>query len=161
MSNQQQPAQVQEFSPASVRQIEQHHELYRRDPAQAHLWDPIVIGVPGGPVPCLLLHFVGRKSGHKLDAILQYYERDGQVAIVASKGGMPNDPVWYLNLLANPQCEVQIGLQRYPARARTVTGEERARWWTQITREQPIQLEYQTRTSRCIPVVVLEKLGIE
>ncbi len=159
MSNQVQVEQAQEFSAASRRQIALHHELYRRDPAQAHFWDPIVIGVPGGPVACLLLHFLGRKSGHRLDAILQYYALDDQLAIVASKGGMANHPVWYLNLLANPECEVQIGLQRFQARARTVTGDERARWWSSITREQPIQLDYQRRTTRCIPVVVLERAG--
>jgi deazaflavin-dependent oxidoreductase (nitroreductase family) len=150
-------AEIEEFSEASRQQIAAHHELYLRDPEQAHLWDPIVIGVPGGPVPCLLLHHLGRKSGRRLNSILQYYRHSDQIAIVASKGGMPQHPVWYLNLLAHPACEVQIGKARWAATARTMTGEERAEWWARITREQPIQLEYQARTRREIPILLLDR----
>ncbi len=138
------------------REIAAHHEQYRQDPEAAHWWDPGVIGVPGGPVPCLLLFHRGRKSGRSRNSVLQYYERDGQYAVVASKGGLPNHPVWYLNLLAQPRCEVWIGAHRSEATARTATGEERARWWSHVTAEQPVQLEYQTRTEREIPVVIVE-----
>lgn len=143
--------------PEAVRRaIAEHHEQYQRDPEAAHLWDPGVIGVPGGPVPCLLLHHVGRKSGRTLNSILQYYRRGDEVVIVASKGGLPQHPVWYLNLLAQPDCEVQIGRFRTRARARTLSGAEREAWWSRIVAEQPVQLEYQARTTREIPVVVLE-----
>lgn len=143
--------------PEAVRRaIALHHEQYARDPEAAHLWDPGVIGVPGGPVPCLLLHHVGRKSGRSLNSILQYYRHGDEVVIVASKGGLPQHPVWYLNLEAQPECEVQIGRFRTRARARTLTGAEREAWWTRIVAEQPVQREYQARTTREIPVVVLE-----
>ncbi|MGE3847937.1 MAG: nitroreductase/quinone reductase family protein [Gammaproteobacteria bacterium] len=143
--------------PEAVRRaIAEHHEQYQRDPEAAHLWDPGVIGVPGGPVPCLLLHHVGRKSGRPLASILQYYRRGDEVVIVASKGGLPQHPVWYLNLQAQPECEVQIGRFHTRARARTLTGAERAAWWTRIVAEQPVQRDYQARTTREIPVVVLE-----
>lgn len=135
--------------------IAEHHAQYLSDPDGAHYWDPAVIGVPGGPVPCLLLFHTGRKSGRRLNSILQYYRMDGEVAIVASKGGVATHPSWYLNLLARPACEVWIGSFRSPATARTVSGTERARWWQHITAEQPVQLEYQARTSREIPVLVL------
>lgn len=143
--------------PAAVRRaIAEHHEQYQRDPEAAHMWDPGVIGVPGGPVPCLLLHHVGRKSGRVLASILQYYRHGDEVVIVASKGGLPQHPVWYLNLQAQPECEVQIGRFRAKARARTLSGAERAAWWARIVDEQPVQREYQARTTREIPVVVLE-----
>lgn len=138
------------------REIAAHHVLYLRDPAAAHRWDPAVIGVPGGPVPCLLLFHFGRRSGRRLNSVLQYYVRDGDVAIVASKGGLPRHPAWYLNLVAEPKCEVWIGEHRTRAVALTVGGDARAAWWAHVTREQPVQLDYQARTSREIPIVVLD-----
>jgi deazaflavin-dependent oxidoreductase (nitroreductase family) len=81
---------------------------------------------------------------------------DGQIAIVASRGGTIDHPSWYLNLLAQPLCTVQIANASSPAVIRTVQGDERARWWSSITKEQPIQLTYQSRTERVIPVVVLD-----
>lgn len=142
--------------PPEVRQhIADHHAQYRSDPAAAHYWDPGVIGVPGGPVPCLLLFHTGRRSGRRRSSILQYYRLDGDIAIVASKGGVPQHPAWYRNLVAEPACDVWIGEFRTSARARTVTGAERERWWAHITHEQPVQLDYQARTEREIPVLVL------
>ena len=142
--------------PAAVRrEIAAHHKLYASDPEAAHRWDPGVIGVPGGPVPCLLLHHVGRKSGRALNSILQYYRHEDEILIVGSKGGLPQHPVWYLNLLAQSTCEVQIGSFRAPAVARTLSGAERATWWRRVTEEQPVQLEYQARTAREIPLIVL------
>jgi deazaflavin-dependent oxidoreductase (nitroreductase family) len=138
------------------RELQAHLDQYLRDPEKAHLWDPVVIGVPGGPVKTLLLTCVGRKSGRTLHTVLQYYKLDGQVAIVASRGGTIDHPSWYLNLLAHPGCTVQIAKASSPATTRTVHGEERARWWASITKEQPIQLIYQTRTERVIPVVVFD-----
>jgi deazaflavin-dependent oxidoreductase (nitroreductase family) len=138
------------------RELQAHLDQYLRDPEKAHLWDPVVIGVPGGPVKTLLLTCVGRKSGRVLHTVLQYYKMDGQIAIVASRGGTIDHPSWYLNLLAQPLCTVQIANASSPAVIRTVQGDERARWWSSITKEQPIQLTYQSRTERVIPVVVLD-----
>ncbi|MGC1783348.1 MAG: nitroreductase/quinone reductase family protein [Acidobacteriaceae bacterium] len=138
------------------RELQAHLDQYLRDPEKAHLWDPVIIGVPGGPVKTLLLTCVGRKSGRTLHTVLQYYKLDGKIAIVASRGGTTDHPSWYQNLLAQPRCTVQIAKASSPATPRTVHGEERARWWASITKEQPIQLIYQARTERVIPVVVLD-----
>jgi len=147
---------MDEFPESARKTIAEHHALYLRDPEAAHLWDPIVISVLGGPVACLLLFHTGRKSGRCLHSVLQFYEWDGEIAIVASKGGVARNPVWYSNLVAYPSCEIWIGNFRTPAVARTGTGDERSRWWDRITHEQPVQLEYQARTTREIPVVELE-----
>ena len=132
-----------------------HLAFYLRDPAGAHLWDPVVIGVPGGPVKTLLIAYTGRKTGRPLHVVLQYYELGGEIAIVASKGGTVENPAWYASLLDNPDCRVQIGRFRSHARIRTVEGAQRALWWDSICREQPIQKQYQSRTSRLIPIAVL------
>jgi deazaflavin-dependent oxidoreductase (nitroreductase family) len=133
-----------------------HLELYKIDPVKAHIWDPIVIGVPWGPCKNLMLTHIGNKSGKLLQAVLQYYELDGNVAVVASRGGTVGHPAWYLNLVANPNCLVQIAGFSSSAKARTATAAERARWWPLICAEQPEQAKYEKRTSRQIPVVVLE-----
>ena len=134
-----------------------HLELYRKDPEAAHYWDPIEIGVPGGPVKTLMLTYTGRKSGKTLQTALQYFELDGKIAIVASRGGTEDHPLWYLNLLAQPRCEIQVGKNAWRAHARVVEGAERETWWnTVILVDQPIQAVYQDRTSRLIPVVVMD-----
>jgi deazaflavin-dependent oxidoreductase (nitroreductase family) len=146
--------------PESVKQaLADHCEQYKRDPEGAHMWDPIVIGIPGGPVKNLLLTYTGRKSGRELECVLQYYERDGQVAVVGSRGGTEEHPVWYLNLLAHPRCEVQIARRRFSAVARTLDDAEHDRWWPTIVAEQPQQGIYQSRTTRRIPIVVLEPVA--
>ena len=133
-----------------------HTQLYRTDPEAAHYWDPIVVGVPGGPVATLLLTYTGRKSGKSLSTALQYYRFEGKVAVVGSRGGTIDHPMWYLNLLADPNCHVQIVRDGFDAVARTATGDERRRWWQHVVETQPIQAEYQGRTSREIPVVILD-----
>jgi deazaflavin-dependent oxidoreductase (nitroreductase family) len=142
-----------------ARQLAAHVEEYKKDPVAAHYWDPICIGVPGGPVACLLLTHTGRKSGKPLDSVLQYYRRGKDIAIVGSRGGTVEHPHWYLNLVAHPECTVQIANEGFRARARTVTGPERGPWWEFIVTEQPVQREYQTRTSREIPVIVLDPIA--
>jgi deazaflavin-dependent oxidoreductase (nitroreductase family) len=76
--------------------------------------------------------------------------------VIASKGGMPNHPLWYLNLEAEPQCEVQVGAKHLKARARVAEGEERERLWKQLAEVYPPYLDYQKATERRIPVVVLD-----
>lgn len=144
------------FPPEVLQAFADHEAQYLTDPEAAHMWDPIVIGVPGGPVPCLLLLHKGRKSGQQLKSVLQYYEREGKIAIVASKGGAPHHPAWYLNLQAEPHCEVRIGKHQSPALARVVTASERAFWWPQIKDEQPAQVGYEKNTKREIPILLLE-----
>jgi proline iminopeptidase len=105
----------------------------------------------------LLLTTTGRKTGEQHTTPL-IYDLDGDSAvIVASKGGAPQHPGWYRNLSKNPDVEVQIKGDRFPARARTTEGEERDRLWKQMNRMWPHYAEYQTKTEREIPVVVLER----
>jgi len=136
--------------------LAEHRDLYRRDPEAAHFWDPIVIGVEGGPVKTLLLTYTGRKTGRSLDTALQYFELDGALAIVASRGGTIDHPEWFKNLEHQPRCRVQVGRFGSAARARVADQEERARWWPLIVKEQPVQAVYASRTSREIPVVILD-----
>jgi len=77
--------------------------------------------------------------------------------LVASQGGAPKHPNWYLNLTDNPEVEVQVGAEKFKARARTATDEEKPRLWEQMTKIWPAYNDYQTKTSRPIPVVILER----
>jgi deazaflavin-dependent oxidoreductase (nitroreductase family) len=110
-------------------------------------------------VPSLLLTTTGRKSGEKFIFPLFYGEDGGKYFVVASKGGAPEHPGWYRNMLANPEVEVQVGTHKLKAHARTVTGEERARLWQKSLKFWPPYADYQQKTEREIPVVVLEPVG--
>jgi deazaflavin-dependent oxidoreductase (nitroreductase family) len=111
--------------------------------------------IPGGP-PMLLLDHVGAKSGKKRTLPL-VYGRDGQnLILVASKGGNPKNPAWYHNLRANPDVEVQVGSDKVPVRAREATNEERDRLWRLMVGVYGGYEEYRKRTSRKIPLIVLE-----
>ena len=105
----------------------------------------------------LLLTTTGRKSGQSRTTPLIYGRHDGDVMVVASKGGSPEPPDWYRNLQDNPNVNVQIKGDRFRARARTATPEEKTEMWQVMTREWPAYDEYQTKTDREIPVVVLER----
>jgi proline iminopeptidase len=105
----------------------------------------------------LLLTTTGRKSGKQTTTPL-IYGLDGQnPVIVASKGGAPEHPGWYKNLVANPAAEVQIKGDVFPVRARDAEGEERERLWKLMNEEWPHYAEYQEKTDREIPVVVLDR----
>ena len=114
---------------------------------------------PGRPeitVPSLLLTTTGRKSGERFVFPL-FYGRDGDsYIVVASKGGAPQHPGWYRNLLANPDVDVQVGTAKLKARARTATGAERTRLWAKALEFWPPYAEYQQKTEREIPVVLLD-----
>src|SRR5262245_65167013 len=97
--------------------IRAHIELYRTNPERAHWWDSTPGGGPG-VLPTLLLTTTGRKTGQPRDLPLIYGESDGSYVVVASKGGAPTHPVWFLNLEANPECELQVGARHLRARAR-------------------------------------------
>ena len=110
-------------------------------------------------VPTLLLTTHGRRSGEARTLPL-IYGRDGdRLLVVASQGGAPKHPGWYLNLVADPEVEVQVKADRFPARARPATAEERPRLWQTMTSIWPDYDKYQTRTDRQIPVVVIERTG--
>jgi deazaflavin-dependent oxidoreductase (nitroreductase family) len=146
----------EDLTDAVKQQLEAHLQQYLKDPEAAHMWDPIVIGVPGGPVPCLLITMTGRKTGRTLHAVLQYYMVGDEVVIVASRGGTEEHPTWYLNLLAQPEVTMHIGKTKTAVTARTIALKDRAPYWDAVTKEQPVQLEYQARTSRIIPLIILE-----
>ena len=107
----------------------------------------------------LLLTTTGRRSGEERVHPLIYGRHGDDYLVVASKGGSPTHPAWYLNLDANPDVEVQVKGERFRARARTATAEEKRELWPIMTREWPAYDEYQRRTARDIPVVVLEPLA--
>jgi proline iminopeptidase len=106
----------------------------------------------------LLLTTTGRKTGKETTAPL-IFDLDGDnPVIVASKGGAPEHPGWYRNLVVHPEVDVQIRGERFHARARTAEGEERGRLWRLMNGMWPHYDEYQQRTNREIPVVVLERV---
>ena len=106
---------------------------------------------------CLLLTTTGRKSGQPRVAPLIYAPDDDRFIIVASKGGADEPPAWYLNMEDDPEVEVQVKSDRFRATARDAEGEERERLWARMNEEWPDYTEYQKKTDREIPVVVLER----
>jgi deazaflavin-dependent oxidoreductase (nitroreductase family) len=105
----------------------------------------------------LLLTTKGRKSGEPRTTPLIYENADDKYVIVASKGGAPEHPGWYENLSKEPQVELQVKDEVFPARARTAEGEEREQMWKLAAQQWPDYDEYQKKTDREIPVVVLER----
>jgi proline iminopeptidase len=106
----------------------------------------------------LLLTTKGRKSGQPRTTPLIYEQTDDdKYVIVASKGGAPEDPGWYENLAKDPQVELQVKDEVFPARAHTAEGEEREQMWKLAAQQWPDYDQYQTKTDREIPVVVLER----
>jgi deazaflavin-dependent oxidoreductase (nitroreductase family) len=105
----------------------------------------------------LILTTTGRKSGEPRKAPLIYGEHDGDYLVVASKGGAPEPPAWYLNLNEQPEVQVQVRDETFKARARDATPDEQPELWKIMVGEWPAYDEYQTKTDRQIPVVVLER----
>jgi proline iminopeptidase len=135
---------------------QQHLDLYlKTDGAEGHLVD---FTPAGGPVetPCLILKTVGRRSGKPSLLPLIYGEDGGAFVIVASKGGAPKHPAWFLNLEANPAVEFQVVDKKYKGVARIAKGAERARLFAMMDAIYPPYTSYQAKTDREIPVVVLE-----
>jgi deazaflavin-dependent oxidoreductase (nitroreductase family) len=107
-------------------------------------------------LPVVVVTMRGAKSGKLRKVPVMRVEHEGAYAVVASKGGAEQNPVWYRNLVANPRVEVQDGPIRREVTAREVYGEEKARWWERAVAVYPDYADYQERTSRPIPVFVLE-----
>lgn len=130
--------------------IADHLRRYREtNGADGHLWRG---------VPTLLLTTKGRKSGKPLQLPLIYGQDGARYVIVASKGGAPEHPGWYQNLVAEPHVELQVAADKFRARARTAEAGERERLWKLMAKIWPAYDEYQAKTAREIPVVVLERL---
>lgn len=123
-----------------------------------HMYTTNFPNQPQRTVPSLLLVTKGRKSGNKHLFPLFYGEAGKGYFIVASKGGAPDHPGWYKNLLVHPEVELQVGTKKLKAKARTVSGAERAKLWDQAVVWWPPYVDYQKKTAREIPVVVLDPL---
>jgi deazaflavin-dependent oxidoreductase (nitroreductase family) len=122
-----------------------------------HMYKITLPGRPELTVPSLLLITKGRKSGQKFLFPLFYGRAGKGYFVVASKGGAPEHPGWYRNLLANPEVEIQVGTEKLRAKARTATGAERAKLWKEGEVFWPPYADYQVKAgSREIPVVVLD-----
>ena len=103
-----------------------------------------------------ILSHRGRKSGQTFSSPLVYLPDGNRLVVIASKGGMSKHPLWYLNLRANPDCEFEIGATKKPYRARTASPEEKRTIWPRILAMNPDFDDYQARTTRDIPVVILD-----
>jgi len=108
--------------------------------------------------PVIILTTVGAKSGMLRKTALMRVEHDGAYAIVASLGGAPKHPVWYHNVIAHPHVELQDLAEKHDYLAREVFGDEKALWWTRAVDTWPAYATYQKKTSREIPVFVLERM---
>jgi len=135
--------------------IKNHLSRYlATDGADGYLWDAS-LGGGTGLVPTLLLTTTGRKSGRELTMPLIFGRSASDYVIVASKGGAPSHPAWYLNLQANPQVRVQVKAEKFTALAHTADAAERALLWPMMVGVYAPYANYQTKTDRQIPVVVL------
>jgi deazaflavin-dependent oxidoreductase (nitroreductase family) len=112
-------------------------------------------------MPVIVLTTLGAKSGKLRKTALMRVEHDGVYAVVASRGGAPQHPQWYFNLVANPLVELQDGPDKRDYRAREVLGDEKALWWERAVAVYPPYAAYQKKTERQIPVFVLEPVGTE
>ena len=126
----------------------EHVRVYRETNGETgYLWNG---------VPTLLLTTVGRKSGEARTIPIIFTQVGSAFVIIASKGGSPTHPKWYLNILDDPKVEVQVKADRYEAVARTAQSPEREKIWAECVKTWPNYDIYQSRTERQIPVVVIE-----
>ncbi|MFV2175438.1 nitroreductase family deazaflavin-dependent oxidoreductase [Actinomadura sp. LOL_016] len=119
------------------------------DGAEGHDWQGTIT---------LLLTTTGRRTGQPRTTPLIYQPEGDAYLVVASKGGDDEPPLWYLNLQEDPEVKVQVKGDRFTARARTATPEEKPAFWKKMAATWPQYDEYQTKTDREIPVVVLERV---
>jgi len=135
--------------------------------ADANDWNGTIIeefrangGEVGGQfegAPLLLLHTTGAKSGAERVNPVMYQAVDGGFAVFASKAGAPTNPDWYYNLLAHPEATVEVGISTEPVRARVADGVEREPIWRRQMENYPGFADYERKTERTIPVVILER----
>lgn len=129
---------------------EEHVRRYRETGgAEGHDWQGSTV---------LILTTMGRKTGEQRSTPLIYQPHGDAFLVVASKGGADEPPAWYLNLEADPEVEVQVKDELFRARARTASAEEKPEMWKKMTETWPAYDEYQEKTEREIPVVVLERV---
>lgn len=128
---------------------------------EAYLADPEGRSTGAGPsgLPTLLLTCVGRKSGEKRTSPLVFLQNGKDMVVVASLAGYDQNPAWYLNLRANPQCWVQLDRRKMTAVARDASAQERAQLWPRLTELLPLWGLFQKQTERPFPIVVLSPTG--
>jgi deazaflavin-dependent oxidoreductase (nitroreductase family) len=131
-------------------------EGWVRDQTEKILENGTTDGVTILDRPVVLVTIRGAKSGKLRYTPLMRVEHDGRYGLVASKGGAPEHPNWYHNLVANPHVELQDGTVTKEYDARELSGDERQEWWERSVAAYPPYAEYQTKTDRLIPVFVLE-----
>jgi deazaflavin-dependent oxidoreductase (nitroreductase family) len=130
---------------------QEHVKRYlETDGAEGHEWQGTTV---------LILTTTGRRSGDQRSTPLIYQRHGDDYLVVASKGGAPDDPAWYLNLKAEPEVTVQVLGDRFKAHARTASAEEKPDLWRTMAAAWPAYDDYQGNTERDIPVVVLERSG--
>ena len=142
---------VGEYAPSPSQWARDQAELYERSG-----------GTEGTTLkgrPIIVLTSKGARTGKIRKTPLMRVEHGGEYAVVASLGGAPKHQVWYYNLVANPRVELQDGPVKKEYEAREVTGDERDAWWERAVRAWPDYANYQTKTSRVIPVFVLTPTG--
>ena len=128
---------------------------WARENAELYIASGGTQGTDLNGMPVVLLTTIGAKSGKLRKTPLMRVEHDGEYAVVASLGGAPKNPVWYYNIVANPQVELQDGTESGDYRAREVFGDEKAIWWDRAVAAYPDYADYQRKTDRAIPVFVL------
>lgn len=139
---------IGEYAPSTSEWARNQAELYEAtNGAEGNL-------MQGKPV--IVLTSVGARTGKLRKTALMRVEHEGVYAVVASKGGAPEHPVWYYNLTAHPHVELQDGADKRDYLAREVTGEEKDLWWQRSLEVWPSYADYQKKTERPIPVFVLE-----
>jgi deazaflavin-dependent oxidoreductase (nitroreductase family) len=109
--------------------------------------------------PLLLLTTTGARSGRKIITPVMYLKDGDRLVVFASKSGAPTNPAWYHNLLAHHTATVELGADSFEVRAVETTGEERDRLYARQAQANPVFADYQTKTSRVIPVIALERVG--
>jgi deazaflavin-dependent oxidoreductase (nitroreductase family) len=129
-------------------QAEHARRYLATDGADGHIWEGL---------PTLLLTTIGRRSGQPHTTPLIYGQDGDRYLVVGSRGGAPEHPQWYRNLLAQPRVQVQVLGDRFQAHARPASAAEKPALWQQMVQLFPPYAEYQARTTREIPVVILER----
>jgi deazaflavin-dependent oxidoreductase (nitroreductase family) len=116
--------------------------------------------MPGelGEVDLLLLTAIGAKSGEPRTVPVGFHRIDGRLCMVASMGGAAKNPPWFHNVVANPDVTVELGTERFRARAYVTEGEDRDRLYADVIRRMPVFGDYQERTERVIPVIELKRV---
>ena len=144
--------------PSLPQWMKDHVDQYlESDGTDGHMYATNFPGRPQRTVPSLLLVTQGRKSGDKYLFPLFYGTTGNSYYVVASKGGAPDHPGWYKNLLVHPEVEIQVGTEHLKAKARTTSGPERQRLWDDAVKFWPDYVNYQKKVpNREIPVVVLD-----